>query len=409
MVSLQLIGPASDVIGTLEVGADEVIAQAEQHARDHNMSKGRCFPLILRQHVEAAGCTTSESALAEAVTKLDAVRRGERPHAIQIRVRQEAVDITTQVEVPKMNSKSSQASRFFESERIYPNPEARAWYDRLVGMDDHKQRLLLELELLLYPDRLTAWSQRHYGKEIRACQIMASRAPLVLLEGDVGCGKTVLAETIGDALATQAGGKVHLLKINTQVRGTGMVGEMTDLIVQAFMQAEARADALKGQPLLLLIDEADALAAKRVDQHMHHEDKAGLNTLLQRIDGLRLSGRRMAVLFITNRPDALDPAVRRRAALRLTFRRPNDEQRAELFRQSIPEIELSTRHIRELVSATGADAEKKHGACFTWSDITDRLVPAALRDAYATQRPLAADDVIRYARELEPTPLMHEE
>jgi SpoVK/Ycf46/Vps4 family AAA+-type ATPase len=393
----------------LAIGADEVIAQSEQHSRDQNMSKGRCFPLILRQHVEAAGYTASDAAIAEAVAKLDAVRRGERTRAIQIRVRQDVIKVSTHVVFPNMTTKSSLASRYFESERVYPNPDSRSWYDRLVGMDDHKQRLLLELELLLYPERLTAWSQRHYRRDIRACQIMAGRAPLVLLEGDVGCGKTALAETIGDALATRMGGKVHLLKINTQVRGTGMVGEMTDLIVQAFMQAEARADALKGQPLLLLIDEADALAAKRVDQHMHHEDKAGLNTLLQRIDGLRQSGRRIVVLFITNRPDSLDPAVRRRAALRLTFRRPNDEQRAELFRQSIPEVDLSARNLRELVVATGADAEGKREACFTWSDITDRLVPAALRDAYAGQRPLTADDLIRYARELEPTPLMHEE
>ena len=64
---------------------------------------------------------------------------------------------------------------------------------------------------------------------------------------------------------------------------------------------------------MLLIDEADALAATRTEQHMHHEDKAGLNTLLQRIDGLRLGKRRIAVIFITNRPDALDLAIRRRA------------------------------------------------------------------------------------------------
>jgi len=68
---------------------------------------------------------------------------------------------------------------------------------------------------------------------------------------------------------------------------------------------------------------------------MHHEDKAGLNTLLQRIDGLRLGKRRVAVIFVTNRPDALDPAVRRRAALRLSFRRPSDEVRIEMFRQSL--------------------------------------------------------------------------
>ena len=411
MIAMQLIGTDGESIGMLRAGADEIIAEAEQYARDNAMSKRRCFPLILRQHVNETGCTIADLDLSDGVAKLDAVQEGDRPGLIHIRVQANQTNDTGKEQGQKMSAKvtGTHASRFFEAERIYPNADARAWYDRLVGIDDHKKRLLLELELLLYPDRLAKWSKKHHGKEILACQIMASRAPLVLLEGDVGCGKTVLAETIGDPLTEKVGGKVHLLKVNTQVRGTGMVGEMTDLIVQAFTQAELRAAALKGAPLLLLIDEADALAAKRVDQHMHHEDKAGLNTLLQRIDGLRLSDRRIAVIFITNRPDALDPAVRRRSALQLTFRRPDDEQRAELFRRSVPEIELSAKHLRELIAATGSEAKKKHGAIFTWSDITDRLVPAAVRDAFAAGRPLSAADIVQYAREIEPTPLMQED
>lgn len=407
MVQMQLIGTDGEPIGALRAGADEIIAEAEQYARDNTMSKRRCFPLVLRQHVEAAGCTVSDSDLAEAVGKLDSVRGGDGPATIQLRVKPDPTGGNGKEQGHKMSAKTTPASRFFEAERVYPNPKARELYNRLVGIDDDKKRLLLELELLLYPDRLADWSRKHHGQEMRVCQIMATRAPLVLLEGDVGCGKTVLAETVGDPLTELAGGKVHLLKVNTQVRGTGMVGEMTDLIVQAFAQAEVRADALKGQPLLLLIDEADALAAKRVDQHMHHEDKAGLNTLLQRIDGLRLGGKRIAVIFITNRPNALDPAIRRRAALRLTFRRPDDEQRAELFRQSIPEVELSAKQLRELVAATGVDAQKSFGATYTWSDITDRLVPAAVRDAYAAHRQLTAADLVRHAHEMEPTPLMH--
>lgn len=201
-------------------------------------------------------------------------------------------------------------------------------------------------------------------------------------------------------------GKVHLLKVNTQVRGTGLVGEMTDLIVQAFTQAEARAESLRGDPVMLLIDEADALAAKRTDQHMHHEDKAGLNTLLQRIDGLRISKRRIAVIFITNRPDALDPAIRRRSALRLSFGRPGEEMLGNLFRESLTELGLTPKQIKSLVALTGHDAKKKHGAAFTASDVTDRLIPAALRDAYAEDRPLKAEDLLRHAEVMEPTPLM---
>ncbi len=246
MVHMQLVESGGEPFGTLNASADEIIVEAEQHARDSNMSKRRCFPLILRQHVEAAGCTIGDAELADAVDKLEGVRGGVRPSTIQLRVRPDQLGGTGKVQGQKLSAKMSHASRFFETERVYPNADAREWYDRLVGIDEHKQRLLLELELLLYPDRLAEWSRKYHGREIRACQIMASRAPLVLLEGDVGCGKTVLAETIGDALAGLAGGKVHLLKVNTQVRGTGMVGEMTDLIVQAFTQAEARAEALKG-------------------------------------------------------------------------------------------------------------------------------------------------------------------
>ena len=93
------------------------------------------------------------------------------------------------------------------------------------------------------------------------------------------------------------------------------------------------------------------------------------------------------MIFITNRPDALDPAIRRRAALRLTFSRPDDEVRAELFRQSLPELGLTPIQVKELVTLTGHDAEKEFGETFTASDITDRLLPAALRDAYAATAP----------------------
>ena len=245
---------------------------------------------------------------------------------------------------------------FFEVERVYPDDAAKDWYERLVGLNDHKARLLIELELLLCPERLEEWSKHyHHGQILRLCELYRNRIPLILLEGDVGTGKTALAETIGDALARRIGGNthVHLLKINTQVRGTGQVGEMSDLIVQAFVQAEARAKALRGDPVLLLLDEADALAVSRETQQMHHEDKAGLNTLLQRLDNLRLTRLPIAALFITNRPDALDPAVRRRAALDLHFERPRDEIRAQIVLTSVPELKPGKSEIADLVRLTG--------------------------------------------------------
>ena len=294
---------------------------------------------------------------------------------------------------------------FFEAERVYPNEIAYDWYESLKGLDEHKEQLLLELELLLYPDRLEAWSKRHHGgKVLKLCARMRGRVPLILFEGDVGTGKTALAETVGDALARRNHPRnVHLLKINTQVRGTGLVGEMTDLIVQAFAQAETRARALGGDPVLLLLDEADALAASRDVQQMHHEDKAGLNTLLQRLDSLRPTRLPIAAMFVTNRPNSLDPAVRRRAALTLRFERPGDAVRAEILRSAVPELKLAASALERLVRLTGG-AEENGKVPFTASDLTDRLLPAAFRAAYAADRPLTAEDLVSQAQEMTATP-----
>ncbi|MEN6497906.1 MAG: AAA family ATPase [Thermoguttaceae bacterium] len=409
MAKMQLISADGMILCMLPGTAEELLLDAEAFARRHRLAKQSYFPIAVRDAIERAGFQVTDVELNASLQRLDVVRRGHQVDVVRIRV------TPSRIKSPSVNgghrekgmpTKTILNARFFESERTFPNAHARAWYDRLVGLDSQKRELLLELELLLYPDRLAAWSRAQYGSELHVCEVMASRARLLLLEGDVGCGKTILAETVGDALAQRTNTRVHLLKVNTQVRGTGMVGEMTELIVQAFTHAESHADALRGEPVLLLIDEADALAARRTDQHMHHEDKAGLNTLLQRIDGLRLSQRRIAVIFITNRPDALDPAVRRRAAIRLTFGRPSDDVRAELFRRSLPELNLSPGTVAELVSLTGKGAKQKSSTTFTASDITDRLLPAALREAYAENRRLTAEDLVRHARTMLPTPLM---
>jgi AAA+ superfamily predicted ATPase len=417
--SLQLMGPLGEPIGTLRVGALELVSKAEEVARSRHLSKRTAIPLVLYEYLENVGYEVGEAELAEAVDALESVRRGERLSGIQIQVRSHRDCQEKRISYDKsayqrgektdpmvVPLETPQVLTFFEAERVYPDITAQRWYERLVGLDDHKARLLIELEMLLYPERLEQWSERHHGGQVlRLCEIYRNRVPLILLEGDVGTGKTALAETIGDALARQIGGgrHVHLLKINTQIRGTGQVGEMSDLIAQAFAQVEARAKALDGDPVLLLLDEADALAVSRETQQMHHEDKAGLTTLLQRLDNLRLTRLPIVTLFITNRPDALDPAVRRRAALDLHFERPTDDIRAQIFLTSVPELKIGQAELTELVRLTGPSISKNKGVPFTASDLTDRLLPAALRRAYSGRRALNVYDLIDQAQTLMPT------
>jgi AAA+ superfamily predicted ATPase len=422
-IPVQLSTAEGEYLGKLRQGAHAIITGAKDVARARHLSKRSALAVALKELLEEAGFEIGDKELGVAANKLDAARRGEKVVRIDIEVRRSQEngeahhasgkktvhDISKEAGPMTGKSDTSQVVSFFEVERKYPDDSAKAWYERLVGLDQHKHDLLVKLEMLLYPERVEAWSRKHHSNRVlQICELERNLVPLILFEGDVGTGKTALAETIGDALARKAGGRSHvyLLKINTQIRGTGLVGEMSDLIAQAFVQAEARAKALKGDPLLLLMDEADALAASRDTQQMHHEDKAGLNTLLQRLNNLRLTRLPIAVIFITNRPYALDPAIRRRAALDLNFLRPNDEVRAELIKTSVPELSLTSEQLAELVRLTGEQEPKNKGIQFTSSDITDRLLPSALREAYTQDRPLRFEDVLEHARRLEPSPRM---
>jgi hypothetical protein len=62
--------------------------------------------------------------------------------------------------------------------------------------------------------------------------------------------------------------------------------------------------------------------------------------------------------------------------------------------------------MQELVRQTGATAKKNKGIGFTASDITDRLLPSALREAYSRGTPITADDLIALASEILPSPRM---
>ena len=418
-VGLQLYGTNNEPLGKLRTGAATLIAEAEQIACARNIAKSSAFPLIVREKLEQLGFQISEENLRAVSQSLDSLRRGTAsPENIRLVVEKANDDLKTErksAPEPKtispnqnMKNSASELQNFFEFEQVYPNEHALDWYERLKGLDEHKNRLLLELEMILFPQLVEAWSRRRHHKILEICRLQRNRIPLVILEGDVGCGKTALAETIGDALARRAGkeARVHLLKINTQIRGTGQVGEMSDLIAQAFAAVEARAAALRGEPILLLIDEADALASRRDEGQMHHEDKAGLNTILQRLDNLRLLQLPVAVVFITNRPEALDPAVQRRAALSLKFERPDDNARAEIIVSSVPELNLSRAEINELIKLTGNKHPKNNGLQFTASDITDRLLAGAFRQAYGEDRAFTAADLIEQAKIIASTPRM---
>ncbi|MFN5765500.1 MAG: ATPase, partial [Pseudanabaena sp.] len=122
----------------------------------------------------------------------------------------------------------------FERRITYPNYEHHERLSRLVGLDDQKDRLTKILSLLVNPAGLKKWINTHHPNAEGLLNGVLKRPPLVVLAGDVGSGKTELAETIGDAVARQEDIEIILFPLSLSTRGQGRVGEMTQLLSSAF-------------------------------------------------------------------------------------------------------------------------------------------------------------------------------
>ncbi|WP_419756184.1 AAA family ATPase [Brevundimonas sp.] len=299
----------------------------------------------------------------------------------------------------------------FEPRQTLPDPAFKARYDRLVGLDEHKTRLVKTLGVLVNAQGLADWQRRHHPGATGLVDVVQRRPPLVVLEGDVGSGKTELAETIGDAVARHEQIDITLFPLSLATRGQGRVGEMTQLLSAAFTAVAAQATRLKSAggrargAVLMVVDEADALAQSRESAQMHHEDKAGVNAFIRGINRLANEGLPAAVIMCTNRLGALDPAVRRRAADILTFGRPNDVQRRFALQSLLGPLNWSEAQIGALVAATGPQSGRPDG--FTFSDITQRLVPAIILDAYPATA-ISATRAVDLAQRMQPTPTFKE-
>jgi len=119
----------------------------------------------------------------------------------------------------------------------------------------------------------------------------------VLLFGPPGTGKTLLAKAV--AGETEA----HFVLLNGPEIMSKFYGESEKKVREIFDDAE------KNAPSIIFIDEIDAIAPKREDSNGEVEKRV-VSQLLTMMDGLQSRGK-VVVIGATNRPEALDPALRR--------------------------------------------------------------------------------------------------
>ncbi len=119
----------------------------------------------------------------------------------------------------------------------------------------------------------------------------------VLLYGPPGSGKTLLAKAVANETES------NFILLNGPEIMSKFYGESEKKIRDIFMEAE------KNAPSIIFIDEIDAIAPKREESYGEVERRV-VSQLLTMMDGLKERGR-VVVIGATNRPDAIDPALRR--------------------------------------------------------------------------------------------------
>ncbi|GAA5931984.1 hypothetical protein JCM3775_004204 [Rhodotorula graminis] len=155
----------------------------------------------------------------------------------------------------------------------------------------------------------------------------------VLLVGPPGCGKTMLAGAIAGELG------LPFISISAPSVVSGMSGESEKTLRETFEEAARQA------PCILFIDEIDAITPKRetAQREMERRIVAQLLTCMDDLAWDKTDGKPVMVISATNRPDSLDPALRRagRFDAEITMGVPDEAGRERILRVLMGKLRLS--------------------------------------------------------------------
>ena len=160
----------------------------------------------------------------------------------------------------------------------------RITYDDLGGLKNEVQKIREMVELPMRHPELF--------------EKLGVEAPKgVLLYGPPGTGKTLLAKAVAGETNS------HFISISGPEIIGKFYGESEERLREIFKQAEESA------PSIIFIDEIDSIVPKR-EEVIGEVEKRVVSQLLTLMDGMKSRGK-VVVIAATNRPDSLDPAIRR--------------------------------------------------------------------------------------------------
>jgi transitional endoplasmic reticulum ATPase len=181
----------------------------------------------------------------------------------------------------------------------------------------------------------------------------------VLLYGPPGTGKTLLAKAVANEV------NANFYAINGPEIMSKFYGESEERLREIFHQAQENA------PSIIFIDEIDAIAPRR-EEVTGEVEKRVVAQLLTLMDGLQARGK-VVVIGATNRPNAVDPALRRpgRFDREIEIGVPNTEARYEILQV----------HTRGVPLSEDVDLKKVAGIThgFVGADLAALVKEAAMR------------------------------
>lgn len=182
----------------------------------------------------------------------------------------------------------------------------RITYDELGGLKNEVQKIREMVELPMRHPELF--------------EKIGVEAPKgVLLYGPPGTGKTLLAKAVAGETSA------HFISLSGPEIMGKYYGESEERIREIFKQAE------ENSPSIVFIDEIDSIAPKR-DEVSGEVEKRIVSQLLTLMDGMKSRGK-VVVIAATNRPDSIDPALRRpgRFDREIEIGIPDDEGRYDIL------------------------------------------------------------------------------
>jgi len=201
--------------------------------------------------------------------------------------------------------------------RLAKKEHVNVTFDDVAGIEDAKEEVMEIVEFLREPERF---------------RVLGGRMPRgVMLVGPPGSGKTLLAK----AIAGEA--NVPFFSISGSDFVEMFVGVGASRVRDLFRMAK------ESSPCIIFLDEIDAVGRKRGMGYTggHDEREQTLNAILVEMDGFETSAQ-VILIGATNRPDVLDPALRRpgRFDREVVVHLPDIKEREEILKVHAKNVKM---------------------------------------------------------------------